>query len=99
MAAKVGAAAAPCYPQERTAYSRVEPNGYTFVPLSEESYGRMGQPRMQVLHFLGEEAERPVGVERAPFVVGAVRELSIGQGWLLMYAHAWGCLLSQVGQH
>jgi hypothetical protein len=38
-----GAAASHRDQQKRTAYARVEPNGYGFVPFSVETYGRIGQ--------------------------------------------------------
>jgi hypothetical protein len=48
---KVGAAAAR-RDQKRTAYERVEPNGYGFVPFSVETYGRLHQPAMKLSHSL-----------------------------------------------
>jgi hypothetical protein len=77
-AATAGAAASHRDRQKRTAYARVEPNGYNFVPFSVESYGRLGQPAMALLHSLGDEAAGPGGVSRASFVAGALRELSVG---------------------
>jgi hypothetical protein len=55
-----GAAASHQDQQKRTAYARVEPNGYGFIPFSVESYGRIGQPAMKLLHGLGEEATGPL---------------------------------------
>jgi hypothetical protein len=49
-----GAAAARRDQQKRAMYSRVEPNGYPFVPFSVESYGRAGHPAMKLLHALGD---------------------------------------------
>jgi hypothetical protein len=77
-AATAGAAAALRDRQKRTAYARVEPNGYGFIPFSVETYGRLGQPAMKLLHLLGDEAAGPGGVTRASFVAGTLRELSIG---------------------
>jgi hypothetical protein len=70
----------------------VEPNGYSFVPFSVESYGRLGQPAMTLLHALGDEAAGPGGVSRASFVAGAMRELSVGliRGNLLLYRASVG---------
>jgi hypothetical protein len=48
-AATAGAAAARRDQQKRAAYSRVELNGYTFVPFLIENYGRLGQPAMALL--------------------------------------------------
>jgi hypothetical protein len=77
-AATAGAAASRRDQQKRAAYARVEPNGYPFVPFSVDSYGRLGQPAMKLLHALGDEAAGPGGVHRASFVAGALRELSVG---------------------
>jgi hypothetical protein len=60
------------------AYARVEPHGYGFVPFSVETYGRLGQPAMKLLHSLRDEAASPGGVTRSSFVNGALRELSWG---------------------
>jgi hypothetical protein len=54
------------------------PKCYEFVPVSVESYGRLSQPAMKLLHTLGEEAAGPGGISRASFVDGALRELSVG---------------------
>jgi hypothetical protein len=43
-----------------------------------ETYGRLGQPAMKLLHLLGDEASGPGGVTQASFVNGALRELSVG---------------------
>jgi hypothetical protein len=77
-ATTAGAAAARREQQKRATYSRVEPNGYPFVPFSAESYGRIGQPAMKLLHAMGDEAAGPGGVTRVSFVAGALREISVG---------------------
>jgi hypothetical protein len=77
-AATAGAAAARRDQQKRATYARVEPNGFPYVPLSVENYGRLGQPAMKLLHALGDEAASPDGVGWASFVAGALCELSIG---------------------
>jgi hypothetical protein len=51
-ATTAGAAASHRDQQKRTAYARVEPNGYGFVPFSVESNGRLGHPAMTLLHDL-----------------------------------------------
>jgi hypothetical protein len=67
------AAAARWDQQKRATYSRVEPNGYPFVPFSVESCGRTGQLAMKLLHALGDEAAGLGGVTQASFVAGALR--------------------------
>jgi hypothetical protein len=61
-ATTAGAATARRDQQKRATYSRVQPNGYPFVPFSFESYGRIDQPAMKILHALGDEAAGPGGV-------------------------------------
>jgi hypothetical protein len=48
------------------------------MPFSVETYGRLGQPAMKLLHVLGDEAAGPGGVDLASFVAGALRELNTG---------------------
>jgi hypothetical protein len=98
-AATAGAAASHRDRQKQTAYARVEPNGYNFVPFSVESYGRLGQPAMALLHSLGDEAAGPGGVSRASFVAGALRELSVGliRGTFLLYRASVGMLARSSG--
>jgi hypothetical protein len=90
-ASTAGAAASHRDHQKRTTYSRLEPNGYEFVPVSVESYGRLSQPAMKLLHTLGEEAAGPGGVSRASFVDVALRELSVGlvRGNYFLYGVCW----------
>jgi hypothetical protein len=77
-AATAGAAASHRDQLKRTAYARVEPHGYGFVPFSVDTYGRLGLPAMKQLHLLGGQAAGPGGVARASFVNGALRELNVG---------------------
>jgi hypothetical protein len=74
--------------------TRVEPNGYRLVPFSVETYGRIGQPAMKLMHDLGEEAVGPGGVSRLFFVAGALRELSVGlcRGSILAFWASLGVL-------
>jgi hypothetical protein len=94
VATTAGAAGARRDKQKCATYSRVEPKDFLFVPFSFESYGRIGQPAMKLLHAQGDEAAGPGGVTRASFVAGALREISVGlcRGDFLMY-HA--CLVHQ----
>jgi hypothetical protein len=55
----VGATAARRDALKQASYSRVEPNGYTIVPFTTESHGRLGVPAMKLLHDLGDEAASP----------------------------------------
>jgi hypothetical protein len=72
-AAKTAGAAASARDQQmRRAFARVEPNGYDFVPLSVESFGRLGQPAMKILHNVGDEAAGPGGAMRASIVAEAL---------------------------
>jgi hypothetical protein len=91
-AAMAGAASARRDQQKRAAYARVEPNGYIFVPISVESYGRLGQPAMELLHKLGNEAAHPGGVSRASCVAGALRELRPVQKHFVIYRASVGML-------
>jgi hypothetical protein len=96
-ASTAGAAASHRDHQKWTTYSRLEPNGYKFV--SVESYGRLSQPAMKLLHTLGEEAVGPGGVSRASFVDGALRELSVGlvRGNYFLYRASVGMLARSGG--
>jgi hypothetical protein len=54
--------------QKRCTSSRVEPSGCCVMPFSVESYGRLGQHAMKLLHEL--KAAGPRGVTRASFADG-----------------------------
>jgi hypothetical protein len=99
-AALPGAAAARRDHQKRTAYAGVEPNGYAFVPFSVESYGRIGQPAMKLLHQLRDKAASPGGITRASFVAGTLRELSVGlcRGTFVMYRASGGMFVQVDGR-
>jgi hypothetical protein len=98
-ATAAGAAAFHRDQRKRTVYARVEPHGYGFVPFSVETYGRLGQPAMKLLHSLGDEAAGPGGVTRASFVNGALRELSVGlcRGNFFAYRASVGMLARSSG--
>jgi hypothetical protein len=78
---------------------RSEPNGFPFVPFSVESYRRLGQPVMILLHALGDEADSPGRVDRASFIAGALREFSIGlcRGDIFIYRACLGMLAKSSG--
>jgi hypothetical protein len=98
-ATTAGAAASHRDQRRRTAYARVEPHGYGFIPFSVETYGRLGQLAMKLLHLLGGEAASPGGVTRASFMHGALRELSVGlcTGNFLAYQASAGTLARSSG--
>jgi hypothetical protein len=64
-----------------------------------ETYGRLGQPGTKLLHDLGEEAAGPGGVSWSSFVVGALRELSVGlcKGHFMAYRASLGVLATSSG--
>ena len=72
-----GGAAAIRDQQKRTKYSTADPHGYAFIPLSMETFGRLGKPAMQLLNTLAETAADG-GVSKEGFVTNALHELSIG---------------------
>ena len=47
------------------------------MPLSVESYGRIGEPAMQLLNTLAEMASASGSVDKGDFVGSALRELSV----------------------
>jgi hypothetical protein len=47
------------------------------MPFSVETYGRLGQMAMKLLHSLEDEAPGPGGGTWASFVNGSLRELSV----------------------
>jgi hypothetical protein len=75
-ATTAGAASSHRDQRKRTAYARVEPHGYGFVPFSVETYGRLGQPAMKLLHSLGApEMRLPAqGVSRGHHLLMALCE-------------------------
>jgi hypothetical protein len=85
--------------QKRATDSRVETNGHLFVPFSVESYGRIGQPALKLLHALGDEAAGPGGVTRASLVAGAFWEISAGlcRGNFFMYRACLGLIAKASG--
>ena len=61
--------------QKRVKYERADPHGYAFIPLSIETYGRLGKPEIQLLNTLGESCRGRHGQES--FVANALHHLSI----------------------
>jgi hypothetical protein len=85
--------------QKRTAYARLEQNGYESVPVSVEVHGRLSQPAMKPLHTLGGEAAGPGGDSRASFVEGPPWELRVGlvRGNYVLYRVSVGMLARSSG--
>jgi len=73
-----GKAAAQRDAEKIAKYASADPNGYTFIPLSMESFGRLGKPAMQLLNRLATTAADSGAVRKDTFVGGALRELSVG---------------------
>ena len=72
-----GSAAAVRDHAKRAQYENSDPLGYAFVPLSTETFGRLGKPAMALLNKLAECASAS-GVVKDGFVVNSLRELSVG---------------------
>jgi hypothetical protein len=63
--------------QKPAAIAIVEPNGYSAVPFSLETYRRLGQQATKLLHMLGNKAAKG-SVAHASFVSGALLQRSVG---------------------
>jgi hypothetical protein len=80
----VGAARAPGFAaaardaSKRRAYRQVS-SALPFVPMSVESFGRLGAPALTLLGDLADQAVQAggPGLSRAAFILGALRELSV----------------------
>jgi hypothetical protein len=80
----VGAARAPGFAaaardaSKRCAYRQVS-SALPFVPMSVESFGRLGAPALTLLGDLADQAVQAggPGLSRATFICGALRELSV----------------------
>jgi len=86
-AAATGSAAAVRDRQKTARCDREDMGGYAFVPLSVESYERMGEPAMQLLNTLSATAAASGKVLKSDFVRNALCELSVGlcKGNSIMY--------------
>ena len=71
-----GSAALKKEREKQRLYQSTDPNGYAFVPLVSETYGRLGGGAMQLLHRLGDAAAGQ-GVHKRTFMRNAMRELSV----------------------
>jgi hypothetical protein len=72
-----GAAAARRDAEKHRAYSILALIGYPLVPLSVETYGRLGKPAVVFLHMPGAKVMAGDDVSKCGFVAAAMRELSI----------------------
>jgi hypothetical protein len=94
-ASTAGAAASHRDQQKRTTYARLAPNCYEFVPVSVESYGRLSQPAIKLVHTPGCRPWRRF----AGLVDGALLELSVGlvRGNYFLYRASVGMLARSRG--
>ena len=76
-AREVGSAAAERDRRKREAYRLYDPDAYGFVPLTHESYGRLGKPAMAHLNWLAEAASRCGKFDKKVFVTNALRHMSV----------------------
>jgi hypothetical protein len=95
-----GGAAAAREASKRARYETGDPNGYAFVPLVVESYGRMGKAAMGLLNTLAATAVAGGARKKSTFVTNALRQLSVGlcRGNGVMYRRALGVLANATGR-
>jgi hypothetical protein len=72
-----GGAAALREQAKRARYETADPNGYAFVPLAVETYGRLGKAAMELLNTLASAATAQGNLAKPSFVQNALRQLSI----------------------
>ena len=75
-------------------YENSDPNGYTFVPISVETFGQLGKPAMELINKLAATAAAGGAVGKGAFKAGALRELSVGlcRGNGVLYRRSLGVL-------
>jgi hypothetical protein len=98
-ARSVGGAAAARDQAKRVRYATADPNGYAFIPLSVETFGRMGKPAMELLNTLATAAAAGGAVQKTGFVVNALRQLSVSlcRGNGIMYRRSLSVLARASG--
>jgi hypothetical protein len=88
--------------QKQATYAQMKPCGFSFMRMlfSVESYELLGQPALQLLHALADDAAGPGRVNGAFFVVVALCELNVGlcMGIFSCTVHVWEYLQSPVGR-
>ena len=79
---------------KRVRYESIDLNGYTFVPISVETFRRLGKPAMELINKLAAMAAARGAVEKGAFMAGALRELSVGlfRGNGVLYRRSLGVL-------
>lgn len=97
---KEGSAAALRDQQKLDKYETADPHGYAFVPLSIETYGRLGKPAMQLLNTLGDRAAEG-GADKSAFVTNALRRLSMAlcRGNAVVYKRGLTVMARVSGEH
>ena len=95
-----GHAAAKRDTEKRTRYQVDDPTGYAFIPLSTETYGRLGKPALALLKRLSSVACETRSVHQDDFIDNALRELSIGlcRGNAVMYRRGQTALARVTGE-
>lgn len=95
----VGGAAAVRDAAKTVRYESIDPNGYTFVPISVETFGRLGKPAMELINKLAATAAAGGAVEKSAFMANALRELSVGlcRGNGVLYRSSLGVLARASG--
>ena len=85
---------------KRARYETGDPNGYAFVPLVVETYGRMGKAAMGLLNTLATSAIAGGAMKKSSFVTNALRQLSVGlcRGNGVMYRRGLGILATASGR-
>ena len=73
----VGSAVAVRDAAKTVQYESIDRNGYTFVPISVETFGRLGKPAMEFINKLAATAAAAGAVEKSAFRANALRELSV----------------------
>ena len=77
-AARAGGSAAAVRDHASAKYENSDSLGFAFVPLSAQTFGRLGIPAMALLNKLAECASASGVVFKDGFAVNALRELSVG---------------------
>ena len=86
--------------KHRSFEQRVGGGGYDFVPVSIESYGRLGRETARLLSKIGDVAATRGRVPKAVFVRAAHQRIScaLARGNAEVYFHAGNLLVKQAGQ-